>query len=134
MAARRVSHDAFFLASALDAYCLSHSLDDNQLAAFLGCSIAILPKLGLCRRPDPFAPTFRENVERVAAYAGVAALPLGQLLREADVISVLQAGRGEMAAGTSGLLIAARDAEGEQPEARIDKSAGAREEGQESHE
>jgi hypothetical protein len=65
----------FYLAHALVAYQRKHGLDDAALADFLGCFISSLPRLGLCRKPES-----REEVERVAWYAGCAPNQLAQVL------------------------------------------------------
>jgi hypothetical protein len=49
--ARRCAADAFFLSHALTAYQDRHRLDDAGLAALLGCAVAVLPSLRLCRMP-----------------------------------------------------------------------------------
>lgn len=66
-AAERAEADPFFLAHALAAYRRRHGLTDEQLAARLGCSVGLLPRLGLCRRPATPA-----EVERVAERFGIA--------------------------------------------------------------
>jgi len=110
-AANRAANDGFFLGSALEAYRGHYGFSDAQLASLLRCSVENLPRLGLCKRPDPSSSSFREDVERIAAYAVVDPLALGRLLREIDAISALRSGRDTTEA--AGLLMAARDREGE---------------------
>ena len=83
---------------------------ETHLARFLGCSTRNLPRLGLCRRPDPDSPTFQSDIRRVADAFGLHADRLIQLIREMDALDVL----GNALPGTGqeavrGLLIAARD-------------------------
>jgi hypothetical protein len=48
--------DPFFLGSALAAYQRRHGLDDDGLAAVLGCAPDVLTQLRLCRRPGAAEP------------------------------------------------------------------------------
>ncbi|HEX5269401.1 MAG TPA: hypothetical protein VFW33_02890 [Gemmataceae bacterium] len=59
--ARRVAGDAFFLSHALTAYQDRHRLDDAALAAYLGCPVAVLPSLRLCRMPGVAPERVRER-------------------------------------------------------------------------
>lgn len=116
--ARRVEADPFFLASALAEYARSEGLDSSELAAWLGCSAAILPRLALCRRPRP-SPYFQADVDRIAARFGVRPDALARVARRADVLATLRrpATRDEGVKGSgpatedraAGLLMAARD-------------------------
>ena len=99
------------MAAALAGYQALHGMEDDALAEFLGCATGDLPRLALCRRPDPESGGFRAGVEEIAAYAGVDATRLGGLLREVDAMSAL-AGSG---AADRGLLMAARDRLDEEP-------------------
>src|SRR6266487_6832551 len=71
------------LAGALMLYKEQEGLDDEQLAALLGCEPAALSRLALCERPRP-APHFREDVERIAAYIHADMLQLAMLIRAAE--------------------------------------------------
>jgi hypothetical protein len=115
-AAGRATERRFFLASALAAYQELHGMDDNALAAYLGCPPDRLSRLALCRRPDPGSTGFRNDTQRVAAYAGANPLRLGTLLRAVESAEALR-GDGD----ASGALLAARDAEpedGDEPSCR----------------
>jgi hypothetical protein len=106
-ASRRAASRPFFLASALAGFQALRELTDEQLATFLGCAPEALAELGLCRRPDPAAPTFRADVERVAAHVGAASPQLVRLLREVDSVAALR--RAPLAPVDRGALLAARD-------------------------
>lgn len=101
----RAGADSFFLASALVDYQRAYDLDDHALAARLGCSADGLPRLGLCRRPDPQSSSFGPDVRQIASYAGVQPLRLAQLLREVDASAALEHGGESLTR-----LLAARDA------------------------
>lgn len=119
----------FFLASAMKAYRSFSGLDDADLAAHLGCSLEDLPRLALCRRPDPDPTVFRKEVEQIAAYASVTAERLAQLLREVESLEALQAAeRGGAAASERGFLMAARDRADEEKDTAkdLDKKRGSR--------
>jgi hypothetical protein len=94
------------LAGALMLYREQEGLDDEQLAALLGCEPAALTRLALCERPRP-APHFREDVERIATYIHADLMPLAMLIRAAESREALSKRPGE----TSPALLAARDYE-----------------------
>lgn len=108
-AARRARDRDGFVAAALHTYQSLHGLGDDELAAFLGCAPELLPRLALCRRPDPDPLRFRAEVEAIAAYTGADSLRLAQVLREAA------AARAFRAAPDQGMLLAARDRISEEP-------------------
>ena len=100
------------LAGLLFAYQEQEGLDEPGLAAFLGCEVAALPKLALCRRPRAEVPTFRQDVERIAHYAGSNPLQLVKLIRAVEARAALQ----HAAEVPSPLLLAARDHDEAMPE------------------
>lgn len=61
--------DPEVIASAL-ASARKQYLTDAELAASLGMAVDDLPRLGLCRRPEPSAPGFRDEVSAIARFAG----------------------------------------------------------------
>jgi hypothetical protein len=87
-------------------YQKQEGLDDEQLAALLGCEPAALSRLALCERPRP-APHFREDVERIATYINADLMQLAMLIRAAESREALSKRPGE----TSPALLAARDYE-----------------------
>jgi hypothetical protein len=94
------------LAGALSLYKEQEGLDDEQLAALLGCEPAALSRLALCERPRP-APHFREDVERIATYIHADLMQLAMLIRAAESREALSKRPGE----ASPALLAARDYE-----------------------
>jgi hypothetical protein len=102
---QRVRDDPFFLASVLDVYAESEAMEDDQLAAQLGCATETLVPLRLCRRPRPDPPHFRQDVEVIAERFGLRADVLVTAVRRADAVLALRRG----AAGAEGTLMAARD-------------------------
>jgi hypothetical protein len=107
--ARRLADDTFFLASALREYQTSEILDEEGLAAMLGCSVETLVPLALCRRPTSTPPAFRRDVDRIAERFGVNAGALAALVRRADALAGLR----QRATAERGTLLAARDREDE---------------------
>jgi hypothetical protein len=103
--ALRVGDDPFFLASALAVYAESETMDDEQLAAQLGCPVATLVPLRLCRRPRPEPPFFRRDVDLIATRFGLHADVLAAAVRRADAVMALR----REATGAEGMLMAARD-------------------------
>jgi hypothetical protein len=94
------------LASLFVAYREQEGLDEDGLAAFLGCAPEMLPRLALCRRPRQ-APHFREDVERIASYAHANAIQLARLVRAGESWEAAHQARG----ASSPMLLAARDHE-----------------------
>jgi hypothetical protein len=107
-AAERASQHPFYLASSLLTYARAERLDDAALADRLGCDLASLPALLLCRRPTGEAPVFRADVEAIAERFGLDPARLVRLLRHADAL-VPAAGR--PTSEPRRLLAAARDRE-----------------------
>lgn len=68
------------LASPLNLYKEQEGLNDEQLAASLGCDSEAIARLALCERPRP-VPHFREDVERIATYIQADMLQLAMLIR-----------------------------------------------------
>ncbi|MHB8598482.1 MAG: hypothetical protein ACYDER_16895 [Ktedonobacteraceae bacterium] len=71
------------LAGPLELYKEQEGLDDEQLAAMLGCEVGAIARLALCERPRP-VPQFREDVERIATYIHADMLQLAMLIRAAE--------------------------------------------------
>lgn len=110
--ARRVERDPFFLAAALRDYARSEGLDEPALAVLLACPVGTLAPLGLCRRPRPDPPLFRQDVDRIAACFAVRADRLAEVVRRADALAALR----REATSEQGTLMAARDREEPNPE------------------
>lgn len=110
--ARRVGEEHFFLASAFTAYARGNGLDDAGLAQLLGCDVATLIRLRLCRRPAGVSGAFREDVARIADRFGIDGGILAQIIRWADAVEGLRV-VAEADAGRLGrrALLAARDRE-----------------------
>lgn len=113
-AARRASQHPFFLAAYLEAFRSQREMQEADLALFLGCAPDMLPKLALCRRPNPETQQFRSDVHHIARAFGIQPERLAQLIREVDALQALR--KASPASGqlsTHGLLMAARDLEAE---------------------
>ena len=111
-AALRASKNPFFIAGYIEGFRTRRGVQESDLARFLGCEPEVLPKLGLCRRPDPDSTTFQSDVHRIANAFGISPNILVQLIREADSLNVL--GMDVPVARLNpleGLLMAARDKE-----------------------
>jgi hypothetical protein len=72
----RVTDEPFFLAYALARYAAQESLSDLGLANRLGCTVATLKHLRLCRMPKD-----RADVERIATHFGIEPVRLADVLR-----------------------------------------------------
>jgi predicted alpha/beta hydrolase family esterase len=115
-AARKAAQNQFFLAKHFTEFRFIHGMTDDDLAQFLGCSTKVLPKLSLCRQPNPESPRFRSDVERIAATFNVQAVRLVQLIREVDSIKALIDAKKLHQERPEGLLAVARDNEINQQE------------------
>lgn len=92
------------LAGPLALYKKQEGLDDQQLAALLGCEPEALLRLALCERPRQ-APHFREDVERIAHYIHADMMQLARLIRAAESREAL----GRKPGAIRPTLLAARD-------------------------
>jgi hypothetical protein len=92
------------LAGPLQLYKEQEGLDDQRLAAKLGCAPEAIPRLALCKRPRP-APHFREDVERIASFIHADMLQLMMLIRAVESREALS----RRADPTQPALLAARD-------------------------
>jgi hypothetical protein len=108
----RASQQRFFLASALAVYRSMYQLNENQLAMFLECLPKDIPRLSLCRRPDPMVATFQKEVERIGTHMAVNVESLVRLLREVDAVDTL---RQSWPSTDHGMLLAARDHDQAEP-------------------
>jgi hypothetical protein len=113
-AARRAAGHGHLFAAILARYSALNGLDDEGLRAHLNCDAATLRRLRLCGRPDPDAPAFALDIQRIAERLGLDALTLAQLVREVDAADALT--RNRQISTHGGALQAARDHEDEDEE------------------
>jgi hypothetical protein len=111
--ARRAAADPSFLAAALAAFARTERLNDQALAAALGCPPDDLNALRLCRMPAADPPAFRRDIDRIAAAFGLKADVLAEVLTRWRALGCLRDGAGD----GRGTLLAARD----QPPPRKDE-------------
>ncbi len=88
---RRAERSPAFIAYAIGKYRERSGVSTAALARWLGLSPARLCELALCRKPDPAAGTFEQDVERLATATGCDADRLAMLLRWADTVWVPRA-------------------------------------------
>src|SRR5579859_6599133 len=100
------------LAWPLGLYQDQEGLNDQQLAARLGCSIEALSRLALCERPRS-APHFREDVERIAHYIQADMVQLAMVIRAAESREALRQHTATTQDPARQMLLAARDNEDE---------------------
>jgi hypothetical protein len=83
--AARVSSDPFFLGELLAAYQRRHHLDEPGLANVLGCPVAVLTSLRLCRKPGAAAPqrTAEQDIDDICRRFGVNPEALRRIVAEA---------------------------------------------------
>ena len=77
-----------FVAWALRRYRTMYRLDEATLADLLCCPVDALPRLALCRMPDPASPRFRSDVRAVAGQVECDAERLEALLAETRLARV----------------------------------------------
>jgi hypothetical protein len=108
--AKRVEHDPFFLAAALNAYAKSSSSDDPALAARLGCPTEMLTRLRLCRMPTPLPPGFWKDIQQIAAAFRIDPDELADVVRQGQSLVRLRSAD-ETRAESPCFLLAAREDE-----------------------
>ena len=83
----------------------------RQTAERLGCVDHTVPRLALCRRPDPSPARFARDVERIASYVDIDPDALALLVRQTDALQRLRQIRptAEPDAAATDLLMAALD-------------------------
>ena len=101
--ARRVETDPYFLGYALAQYAKTENLKDDELARVLGCDVASLTRLRLCRSPRREPALFRQDVGRIASAFKINDERLGEAVRRADALDALKT-----AWADQGFLMAAR--------------------------
>ncbi len=89
---------------------MSHELNLEELAAYLGCDPENIFRLALCRRPDATALAFNTDVEHLARRFGIQSDRLFAIIREVDSLQSL---RDHLAfkPQSDRMLLAARDRE-----------------------
>ncbi len=105
-AAQRAAADSFFLGHLLNRFTDSGGLSRDALAARLRCSVDRLVRLWMCKAPPETGASFRQDVERIAAFVGCDGVALAQAIREASALSALRSGSGT---DPKTVLLAARD-------------------------
>ncbi len=113
-AARRAAGHEHLFAAILARYSAINGLDEEGLRAYLKCDAATLTRLRLCGRPDPEAPAFALDIQRIAERLGLDAHTLAQLVREVDAADAFTTNRQMSTHG--GALHAARDRDDEDEE------------------
>jgi hypothetical protein len=106
--AKRVEHDPFFLAAALNAYARSSRSDDPALAARLGCPTEVLTRLRLCRMPTPVPPAFWQDIAQIASAFGIDPDELAVVVRQGQSLVSLRSSN-ESRTESPCFLLAARD-------------------------
>ena len=110
-ASRRAEERPLFWASILKQFRDVRSLNEQDLAQYLDCSVSSLSVIGLCRAPKTSSAHFREDLEEVAEYVGVKSEKLVQVVREVEsslAIGGSSAGPPQLA-NTQSFMLAARD-------------------------
>jgi len=105
--AERVKSDPWFLAHPLAEYARSAGLDDAALAERLGCPVAGLSAVRLCRAPQP--DTVRADLTAVAERFGLNLLALLAAVQHGAGLARLR--EGTKAGADAGWQLAARDRE-----------------------
>src|SRR4051794_35430441 len=102
--ARKVQDDPCFLAAALAIYARQEGLEDTALAAKLGCGVADLTGLRLCRMPRPKAPFFWQDVEQIVKRFPVEAEALAEMVRRGQSVLHWREAAAACSSESAGLL------------------------------
>jgi len=113
-AARHAASHEHLFAAILARYSALNGLDEEGLRAHLHCDAATLTRLRLCGRPEPEAPAFALDIQRIAEKLDLDAHTLAQLVREVDAADAFTTNRQISTHGDA--LQAARDREDESDE------------------
>lgn len=116
-AAQIAQGDPFYLAGLMEVYQHMEGMDSSSLARYLGCLPDTLPRVALCRRPDPSPRRFRADVEAIARRFGLKADHLANLVRVTDAFRHFSTSQG---AAPLGNLMAARDRQDDDRQASIE--------------
>jgi hypothetical protein len=93
------------LAGPLALYQEQEGLSNQQLAHRLGCDAEGLFRLALCERPRQAAPSFREDIQRIADYIHADMLQLAMLIRAVEARETIR----QTPVAVRPTLLAARD-------------------------
>jgi hypothetical protein len=127
--ARRLGDNPEYMSFVLATYVKQEKLTDEDLAARLDSTPAMIARLKLCKRPNSKSAQFSNHVRQIAAYTNTDVARLANILRQIDSLEQLsqqpkvagsKAADAEQMPLRSGLLAAARDRE---EEAEEDKSS-----------
>jgi hypothetical protein len=102
--ALRVQESPDFLSFSLADYARSEKLDDDALAQRLGCDIAQLSRLRLCRKPRVNTELFLQDLSRIASVFDLDLDTLAEAIRRSDALDALRD-----AEDNTAFLMAARD-------------------------
>lgn len=102
-AVERARRHPFFVASSLLPWADRAGYDNADLAAWLGCAIADLSSVLLCRRPTGTGPEFLRDVTGIAGRFGMDATRLAEAIRLGNALDAMRPH------SASSLLLAARD-------------------------
>jgi hypothetical protein len=86
-------------------------MDDNAVAKHLGCDVATLTHLRLCRNPDRDPPHFWRDVERIANRFDIDTDTLAEVVKLGQALLRTQHPVTEGVGESAGYLMAARDGE-----------------------
>jgi hypothetical protein len=89
-AVARAAEDRFYLAASLRAFQSAQAMSDAQMAQMLGCPLADLARLALCRCPDTHSPRFGSEVAHIAARFGIKTEALAQIIRQVSFMQAMQ--------------------------------------------
>jgi hypothetical protein len=116
--AHRLQDNPDFMAYVLAIYKKQERLSEGTLTEHLSTTPAKLTRLALCRRPDSNSHKFADQVRQIAAYTGIDAAQVANIIRQVDSLKklyerpkILDSGEADIPRRQlqPGLLAAARD-------------------------
>jgi hypothetical protein len=87
---RKAREDSSFLAHAFALFLQCRGESEEQLATALSCSLDVLHRLELCRRPMSTDTNFRHDIETIARFGGIEPTRLVQVLRTVESIDAFR--------------------------------------------
>jgi transcriptional regulator with XRE-family HTH domain len=85
----RLENNREFMAHVLAAYRKQEGLSEQELAAALGVTPALLVRLALCRRPAADSPDFTDRLRRIADATLIDEAQLASVIRQVEILERL---------------------------------------------
>lgn len=86
LANKKAAEDSDFLAYFLKKYSEIERISEQELIAFLNCTLQDYYKLGLCRVPDISTNDFPSRLKKISEFANVSVFELNKIIKRVSTI------------------------------------------------